>query len=138
MSRRHSNPHFHLLGIWLLLFTAGCGASKSDEALTGAPTAKEALQDLRQLLEYVKNEKKNLPTRVAQVQPIEPLFPGAYLGLLREDIVYVWGLPLHEYGADKVLAFDKKAPSEGGWVLMQDGTLKQMTADEFNATPRAR
>ena len=51
--------------------------------------------------------------------------------------MYVWGA---EYvaGSKKVAAYEKKATTEGGWVLLQDGTLQEMTASELAAAPRAK
>ena len=32
----------------------------------------------------------------------------------------------------------KKVPTEGGYVLIEDGTVKTLTAAEFGTTPRAK
>jgi hypothetical protein len=56
---------------------------------------------------------------------------------VNNEIVYQWGARIDPAGGETVLAYEKKAPSEGGWVLMQDGTVKQITADEFKAAPKA-
>jgi hypothetical protein len=37
-----------------------------------------------------------------------------------------------------VVAYEKKVPTEGGHVLLQDGTVKQMTAAEFQSAPKAK
>ena len=58
--------------------------------------------------------------------------------MLREGtLVYLWGAT---YAADieKVAAHEKKVPAEGGWVLLQSGTVREMTADEFKAAPKAK
>jgi hypothetical protein len=36
-----------------------------------------------------------------------------------------------------VLAYETEVPEKGGAVLMQDGTVKTMTADEFKSAPKA-
>ena len=51
-----------------------------------------------------------------------------------------WGAPLSQQGepADAVLAYGKTVPEQGGPALLQDGwTIKAMTADEFQAAPKA-
>jgi hypothetical protein len=53
------------------------------------------------------------------------------------DVVYIWGAGYAD-GAKQVVAYEKKAPTEGGYVLLQDGTVKKMTADEFKSAPQAR
>ena len=41
-------------------------------------------------------------------------------------------------GADVVLAHEKKVPESGGYVLMQDGTVKEMSASEFGSAKKAK
>src|SRR5262245_25160606 len=95
----------------LLLFVAtllalGCGSGGDTKAAAaGAPSAKQSLEDLVTLLNYLKTENKPLPAKLADIEPIEPLFQGAYLGLVREEIVYVWGNTINPAAADKVLAY---------------------------------
>jgi hypothetical protein len=36
-----------------------------------------------------------------------------------------------------VVAYEKKAETEDGWVLLQDGSVKRMTAAELQAAPKA-
>ena len=40
--------------------------------------------------------------------------------------------------AEQILVYEKKAPTDGGAVLLRDGTIKQVTAGEFAAAPKAR
>ena len=37
----------------------------------------------------------------------------------------------------EIVAHEKNAPAEGGYVLLQDGSVKTMTAAEFAAAPKA-
>jgi hypothetical protein len=55
------------------------------------------------------------------------------------EIGCVWGtiLSTAANASSAVLAYEKKAATEGGWVLMQDGKVKRMTASEFQAAPKA-
>jgi hypothetical protein len=132
----------HLPAVALLTACAlvGCGGKNADEQPKGAggtPTAKESLEDLTRLLKDFEAKKQKPPAKIAAVEPVEPAFPGAYLGLLRGDIVYTWGAPLAS-DSQSVLAYEKKAPAEGGFVLLQNGTVKEMTAAEFAAAPKAK
>jgi hypothetical protein len=48
-----------------------------------------------------------------------------------------WGASVSPTGT-AVLAHDAAAESKGGWVLLTDcKTVKQMTAEEFKAAPKA-
>ncbi len=121
----------------LALYSLGCGSTESASAPTGAPGAKDSLSDLVSLLNHLKSENKMPPARVADIEPIEPLFQGAYLGLVRGDIVYLWETPIDPAGAEKVLAYEKTVETGSGWVLMQDGTLKTMDSAQFQAAAKA-
>jgi hypothetical protein len=78
-----------------------------------------------------------MPANMAQMEAYDPLYPTACVGLVRGEIAYQWGVGLNPAGKEKVLAYEKKAATDGGAVLMQDGTVKQMTAEEFKAAPKA-
>lgn len=119
----------------LVLLAAGCGSPEPVKG-TGTPSGKDALTDLGVLLKEFGEGKKRPPAKAADIEPVEPLHQAAYVGLVRGDVVYVWGTPLT--GGTDVVAYEKQAESAGGWVLLQDGTVKEMTADEFRAAPRAK
>ncbi len=128
-----------LLVVASLLQAAGCGGSAPEAPATlGGPTAKQSLEDLARLLEHYQKERLPMPAGIADVEPLEPIFRASYLGLVREEILYTWGLPLLPGAGDKVLAYEKKAEAEGGWVLLQDGTVKRMSQAELAAPPKAR
>ena len=39
--------------------------------------------------------------------------------------------------AKTILAYEKDVPASGGLVLMAEGSVRSMTADEFKKTPKA-
>jgi hypothetical protein len=124
-----------LLAALLLFAAAGCGSPEAPKG-SGTPSGKDALTDLGVLLKEFGEQKKRPPAKAADIEPVEPLHQAAYVGLVRGDIVYVWGAPLS--GGSDVIAFEKQADTAGGWVLLQDGTVKEMIADQFRAAPRAK
>jgi hypothetical protein len=136
-----SRPAVSQLGVCALVFAVALVGCSEDRTIapdaTGAPTAKEALDDLVNLLNYVKMEGKQPPARAADLQPIEPIFLNACLGITRGEIVYVWGTTIDPTGAGKVLAYEKAVETGSGYVLMQDGTVKTMPTSEFQALPKA-
>lgn len=122
----------------LVVLLAGCGGpvGNTGPVGTGTPTGKEALEDLERLLKSFDEKKQKPPAKLAAIEPVEPVYPGAYIGLVKGDIEYVWGAGLTA-GSAAVLAHEKRADTDGGWVLLQDGTVKTMTAAEFAAAPKA-
>jgi hypothetical protein len=125
------------VSVVVALVCLGCGTTETPTNATGTPTAKQALEDFPNLLNYLKSEGKNPPSRIENIVPIEPLFPGAYLGLVRGEIAYVWDTTIDPAGSSKVLAYEKAVETGSGWVLMQDGSLKTMTSAEFQSAPKA-
>lgn len=124
-----------------LVAIAGCGGNQAGKAGPGAggtPTGKEGLTSLLQLLKAFESEKKAAPSKIADVEKVEPVFPGAYIALVQGNIVYSWGKSLTATGSDIVLAHEKKVAESGGFVLMQDGTVKEMTASEFGSAKKAK
>jgi hypothetical protein len=41
-------------------------------------------------------------------------------------------------GGGEVIAYEKVAPTDGGYVLLTTGEVKEMTAAEFQAAPKAK
>jgi hypothetical protein len=113
----------------------GCGPSIN----VSDPTGKDKLAEVADMLQTVQREKAKPPARREELERVEPLMPQAGPDLRSGDIVYFWGAGLATGGnaSSTVLAHEKKVSTEGGWVLMQDGTIKQMSADEFRSAPKA-
>ena len=60
------------------------------------------------------------------------IYPGAFNAIKDGKYVVVWGVS--EKDSSTVLAYPKDAPTQGGLVLMADGKVKTMTADQLQAT----
>lgn len=114
---------------------AGCGGEPARDG--NVITHDDMLADLKRLLEeYSKAKQGAAPKKLADVEPFEPSFPAACHALSTGKCVYVWGAGLGSGTA--VLAYKAETPAEGGPVLLQNGEVKQMTADEFKAAPKAK
>ena len=68
---------------------------------------------------------------------MEPAFPEVVKLISGGQCVVVWGCGIKS-GSSAVLAYGKDAETKGGPVLLQDGTVKSMTAAEFAAAPKAK
>lgn len=114
----------------------GCGGSDQGggSGETG-PSTKDSLSDLANLLKEAQTLGKKPPTRPAEMAEYEASAPAATAALARGEIAYAWGSGLT--GGTAVVAHDAGAESAGGWVLLQDGTVKQMSADEFRSAAKA-
>lgn len=122
----------------LLASTAGgCGsAGKSISDSSG----KDKLEEVSEMLKFVVEDNSKPPARLAELERVEPLLPLAASALRNGDIVYIWGAGLskHATASSTVIAYEKIVPGEGGWVLMADGQVKNISATEFAAAPKAK
>jgi hypothetical protein len=127
-----------MLAAVLAVAAAGCGGGQSaGTADSAGPEAKDALEDLKALLTDAGQTGKRPPANANDMmQQFDATNPAASNGLMRGLIVYAWGAKLT--GGSAVVAHDAKAETDGGYVLLQDGTIKVMTADEFKAAPKAK
>jgi hypothetical protein len=66
--------------------------------------------------------------------------PNAFDRIQSGEFVIVWGVGLSKAPGtgNQVLAYEKKAPLEGGAVLLRNGTVKTMTSEEFSKAPKAK
>ena len=139
MSFRIRVSHALLTGLFLC-FSGGChsgsAALSPDEAQEDV--RKGTLREVGEMLTLYKASKKKPPAKVGDLATYEVGFQVGYLRTKEGEVVVAWGAPLKEGDSETVLAHEKRAPSEGGYVLMQDGqTVKKMTADEFKSAPKA-
>src|SRR5207248_2157202 len=112
----------------------GCGESKP--VISQTPN-KDALAEIGQMLKSLAEEGRKPPARLGELEPVEPMLPTAAAMLRDGTLVYIWGA-VYATESDRVAAYEKNVPTEGGWVLLQNEDIKHMTADEFRAAPKAR
>ena len=83
------------------------------------------------------------PKKAADFSKYEAGYPLGYAAVQSGEVVVVWGAKIAGEGETgsapaNVVAYEKKVPAEGGLVLLQNGQVKQMTAAEFAAAPKAK
>ena len=112
---------------------AGCGSGGVSRApISGAQQSMEEIASI--LMSYQKG-KKPPPKSLKDLLTLQAAFPTAIQSLKSKDVLLYWGAGYADGpdAASTVLAYQKDVPEKGGEVLMQDGTVKKMTADEFKA-----
>lgn len=142
--RLHSRGASLLLGTACCLLFAACGPTEQ-ETITTTTTEGLQLREVGDIYRVHCLEKNAPPRKLADLVYYEQGFPMALIGVRSGDIAVYWGGELSgadqdEPGAvpsDKVLAYESRVPQEGGYVLLADRTIKKMTAEEFQAAPKA-
>jgi hypothetical protein len=120
----------------LLLLAAGCSENHRPAPSSNADGLKE-LVDVYKYLEYSSTPP---PQRVDELNSYVDSLPNALPRIQNGEYLLVWGVGLAAAPPQSggVLAYEKKAPTEGGAVLLRDGTVKEMTAAEFAAASQIR
>jgi hypothetical protein len=130
-----------LLVILFVMPTVGCGGAPAqrDPNVDYGPSTDVMLIDFAAMLKAMAKDNKKPPLKEADLDRYLPGFGGAEEGLNHKKIVYQWGnlISTDANAASTVLAYEKDAEANGGWVLMQDGNVKKMSAEEFKAAPKA-
>src|SRR5262245_18144129 len=110
---------------------AGCGSNdKTDPNLHNPEVQLKEIYDLYKS-RLSDPEKPPPPTKIDDFVQDEP---GAYIRFqaLREgQCVFLFKAVPPRYPGSTVLAHQKDVPSQGGFVLLKDGTVKKMTVEEF-------
>jgi hypothetical protein len=122
-----------------LLAACGCGRGGQRGSAATGPTPQDAAEDVARLLKEFAEEQKRAPAGLGEVAHLDAAHPVGYPALARGEYLLYWKVPLSTgpEAARTVLAYHKDVPAQGGPVVMLDGTVKQMSADEFRSAPRA-
>jgi hypothetical protein len=120
-----------LLAALLSALAGGCG-----ETQFGPPPQTAEQESIAQLGWVLGGYRgKAVPKALKDILSREQGYPAAIGALRNGDLLLYWGVALSDGpdAAGTIVAYCKGVPENGGEVLMQDGTAKAMTADEFKA-----
>jgi hypothetical protein len=138
---------FNMLCAMLLVGALGCSSSSSESVNTdGKPPESDVLGEVAGLISSYSGEFRKAPQKLGDLARYEPGYPLGFQALKSGDIEVVWGarMTIEEgsgtgySGTTDVVAYQKQTPTGGGLVLLQNGDVKQMTAEEFKAAPKAK
>ena len=112
----------------------GCGGGGSSAP---APRNQIELKNIHEMYGYFVKRYEKPPADMTEfpLDEFEGIHPFTVKSLRDEKFVVVWNIKAKDAGT--VLAFEKDTPTQGGGVVMADGTVKTMTAAEFASAKRA-
>ena len=122
--------------VGLVSAVVGCGGGGAGAGSGPAGPTPQVMAEVAELLGAYSGSNKNPPTKAADFIRYEAMASDAVRFIQNGDIVYAWGNAIKP-GSTAVLAYPKDAAEKGGPVLLQDGTVKSMTAAEFATAPKA-
>jgi hypothetical protein len=127
----------------LLILAAGfsylVGCSSRPEGGGRVPPAFNELQEVNDLLRRGASRDR-APAKLEDLSRFKGSYPRGYEAVQSGKIEVIWGTQLkgeEDVGKDEtVLAYEKDAPTQGGYVLLSAGTIKKMSAGEFQSAPK--
>lgn len=126
-----------LSAVSLLSLVSGCGAPAPTPLVS---TGEDALRELAEVYKYLDYAKSPPPSRAEDLDNYLDSLHSALPRIKSGEIEVVWGARLTATppASNGLLAFEKKAATDGGAVLLRDGTVKQMTAAEFTTAKQIK
>ncbi len=116
------------------IVASGCGPSSAGPE----SPAQLSIGQVGQLFHRYQKAGKEPPKGLSDIQTLQRELPAAVESIRSKEVLVYWGVGVStgSEAASTVLAYHKDVPEKGGEVLMQDGTAKKMTAEEFAAAPK--
>ncbi len=120
-----------------LVLLAACS---SEPPPPPTPSAEEGLKEMAKVYQYVEYSKLPLPQKAEDFRDYWDSMQASFDRVQQGDFIVAWGVGRSSAAGpgSQILVYEKKAPTDGGWVLQRNGTVKQMTAAEFAAAPKAK
>lgn len=131
----------YAFALGLLGSALACSGSDPKSGTT-APNENDALAEVGGMIRNYSAEFGRGPAKQADLAKYQTEGPHGWKALTDGRVVVVWGATVagegnSGSGGTGVVAFLKEVPESGGRVLLENGTSKEMTADEFKAAPKA-
>ena len=131
VSRAMARAGLAAVAVLAAMLPAGCGPSISGPK----PGEETSIIQIWQVYRSYRKANKTPPKGPADLQAMQRGFPAALESIRSKEVLVFWGVGLEDgpEAASTVLAYQKDVPEKGGGVLMQDGSSRTMTAEEFRA-----
>lgn len=118
----------------LSLLLPACAGTPTPQT-TPPPDPTDALKELGEVYKYRASLKQPPPARLDDLSEHQAVLANAWPLVEGGDVVVVWKAGYSPASTD-VLAYEKAAAAAGGKVLLRNGAVKQLTADEFRAAKK--
>ena len=123
--------------VFLMAAALGCGGGATSGTMSG-PTASESATDVAEMLKEHFEATRKAPNSAADLTDAPASHPVGHAAVSSQEFIVYWKVPISPSGSGTVLAYHKDTPTAGGSVVMQDGSVKTMTAAEFASAAKAK
>lgn len=131
-----------VLMVALLPFLGAVAGCSGPGGGTGEQAPQEGiLQEVADLLRSGTQPNGRGPAKLTDLDRVQSMYSRGYQAIKSGAVVVIWGSGVKGEGAaatgGEVVAYEKDAATNGGYVLLSSGQVKTMTAAEFQAAPKA-
>jgi hypothetical protein len=119
----------------LAAFVPGCAKRQAAVDPETAQRDAELTEIYEMIRMHIKNHQRP-PAQLADLQQYKVALPRGHKALEDGRYTVVWGVD--DKGSNTVLAYEKDAPAQGGAVLMADGSVKKLSAEELRTALGSR
>ena len=121
---------------------SGCSGGNTGGNRSSTPE-ETALAEVCDLIRNATSSTGRPPTKVADFGRLAGTYPNGYQAVKSGEVVVLWGTAVAGEGgsgggAEAVVAYEKNAPTAGGFVLWTSGKVTKVSAAEFAAAPKAK
>ncbi len=111
----------------------GCGGGGPAAGDPAAAQRKQELTEIHEMYVHFLKSQRAAPKQLSDLtkKTYEGSHPMGVETLKKGKYIFVFGV--EDQNSGTLLAYEKDAPTNGGAVLMADGTVKFVNADEFKA-----
>lgn len=124
-----------------LLGLIGCGG---DSAASPEVARERAIKQIGEVYRNSSRDAQKPPQSLADFKRYAQMAPAGYQAINDGSAIVFWDVALNDLSdapsadsADEVLAYEKQVPTAGGMVLLKNRSVRTMTADQFQAAPKA-
>jgi hypothetical protein len=130
------------LSIAVVVF-AGPGCSRHGGGGSDQTAQEVVIQEVADMLRGATQPNGRGPANLAALHGCQSLFPRGYRAVQSGEVVILWGAGVKGEGESTgsggdVVAYEKDAPTQGGYVLLTSGEVKKLSASEFQSAPKAK
>lgn len=118
---------------FVAVLVVGCGKPDSDPNVD--PEKKELGAIYGLYRQYLKINQRP-PEQLSDLQRFKATDPTGMQKVKDGRYVVVWGIK--DTKAETILAYEKDAPTNGGWAVMANGTIKRLDASAFQNVPKSQ
>src|SRR5262249_51685720 len=119
---------------------AGCSHSGGG---SDVPAQQVALQEVGELIRATTLPDGRRPSKLSDFDKLRSSSPQGYEAVKSGEVVVLWGAGVAgegdaAKGGGDVIAYEKDAPTQGGYVLLTSGEVKKMPPSEFQSAAKAK